>query len=36
MLRSVGYEADFLFSQKRNPVVNASASRAAPETPPEH
>jgi hypothetical protein len=33
MLRSVGYEADYLFSQKRNPVVNVSASRAAPETP---
>lgn len=36
MLRSVGYEVDHLFSQKRNPVVNVSASRAAPGTSSRH
>lgn len=30
LLRSVGYEVDHLFSQRRNPAVNVSASRAAP------
>jgi hypothetical protein len=36
MLRSAGYEVEHLFSQKRNPVVNVSANRAAPEASPGH
>jgi hypothetical protein len=35
-LRSAGYQVDRLFSQKRNPVVNVSARRVAPEAAPRH